>query len=151
VITGLAMSFIFVPITTQAYGTLANEQIGNASGIFNLVRNIGGSIGISVAQTLIVRRADVHQNQISASIPLAGYWFEQRMNNLSRYLGHQTNPANALGAARGQVYQQVIQQARLWAFIDIFRWTALLAFLSVGVVWLFRKISHGRGPAVAAH
>ena len=151
VITGLAMSFIFVPITTQAYGTLANEQIGNASGIFNLVRNIGGSIGISVAQTLIVRRADVHQNQISASIPETGYWFEQRMSNLSRFLGHQTNPANALGAARGQVYQQVVQQARLWAFVDIFRWTALIAFLAVGVVWLFRKISHGRGPAVAAH
>ena len=151
VITGLAMSFIFVPITTQAYGTLANEQIGNASGIFNLVRNIGGSIGISLAQTLIVRRAAVHQSQISASIPVSSYWLEQRLSNLGRLLGHQTNPANATGGAQSEVYRQIIAQANLWAFVDIFRWTALVAFLAVGVVWLFRKIRPGRGPAVAAH
>ncbi len=56
VITGFALSFVFVPITTSAYGTLSNEQIGNASGIFNLIRNVGGSIGISLAQTELTRR-----------------------------------------------------------------------------------------------
>ena len=54
-ITGFALSFVFVPISTAAYGTLSNEQIGNASGLFNLMRNVGGSIGISVAQTLLTR------------------------------------------------------------------------------------------------
>src|SRR5579862_5305803 len=56
-ITGFGLSFVFVPISTAAYGTLDNKQIGNASGVFNLMRNIGGSIGISVAQTLLIRRA----------------------------------------------------------------------------------------------
>ena len=48
-ITGFGLSFVFVPINTAAYGTLRNEQIGNASGLFNLMRNVGGSIGISLA------------------------------------------------------------------------------------------------------
>jgi DHA2 family multidrug resistance protein len=150
VITGFALSFVFVPITTQAYGTLSNQQIGNASGIFNLVRNVGGSIGIALAQTLLTRRADVHQTLVAASAPTTGYWFEQRMNLLTRYLDSATNPANAAGGARGVLYQQVEAQGRLWAFVDIFRWTGLVAFLCVGVVWLFRKVKAGHAP-VGAH
>lgn len=150
IITGFAMSFIFVPITTQAYGTLRNEQIGNASGIFNLVRNIGGSIGISVAQTLITRRADVHQTQISGELPMTGYWLEQRMSALTNYLGRAINPANARGGARAQINHQLVTQARLWAYVDVFRWTAVLAFAAVGVVWMFRKVRPGKGP-MGAH
>jgi MFS transporter, DHA2 family, multidrug resistance protein len=150
VITGFALSFIFVPITTQAYGTLSNQQIGNASGIFNLVRNVGGSIGIALAQTLLIRRADVHQTRIAGSVPIDGYWFEDRMGNLTRYLGHAaTNPANAMGGARGMIYQQLEAQGTLWAFVDIFRWTGLVAFCCVGIVWLFRKVKGGRAPAGA--
>jgi DHA2 family multidrug resistance protein len=78
VITGFALSFVFVPITTQAYGTLKNEQIGNASGIFNLMRNIGGSVGISVAQTLLTRRSAVHQNEITNYVPQSGFYYQQR-------------------------------------------------------------------------
>src|SRR5580692_4195269 len=64
-ITGFGLSFVFVPISTAAYGTLDNKQIGNASGLFNLMRNVGGSIGISIAQTLLTRRSAVHQNLIT--------------------------------------------------------------------------------------
>ena len=70
-ITGFGLSFIFVPISTAAYGTLDNKQIGNASGLFNLFRNVGGSIGISIAQTLLTRRTSVHQNEILNSVPLS--------------------------------------------------------------------------------
>jgi MFS transporter, DHA2 family, multidrug resistance protein len=151
VITGFALSFVFVPITTQAYGTLRNEQIGNASGIFNLVRNIGGSIGISVAQTLLTRRSDVHQNEISASIPQAGYWFQQRTNALSHFLGRQLGDGQGLIASQAQIYNQIGQQALLWSFVDVFRWMALLAFASVGMVWLFKKVQPGRKPPAGAH
>jgi MFS transporter, DHA2 family, multidrug resistance protein len=149
VITGFAMSFVFVPITTQAYGTLANQEIGNASGIFNLVRNVGGSVGISVAQTLLVRRAALHQNRIVGSVPRSDYWLEQRLSSLSTFLSHSVAKANAMGGAEGQLYTQLVNQARLWAFVDVFRWTALLAFLSVAVVWLFQKVRAGKGPAGA--
>jgi DHA2 family multidrug resistance protein len=149
IITGFGLSFVFVPITTQAYGTLRNDQIGNASGIFNLLRNIGGSIGISVAQTLLVRRSASHQNEIIGSIPSTQYWFQQRIASISGYLSHHTTAPNASGAAAGQIYQQVGRQSLLWAFVDVFRWTALLSFGCVVLVWLFRKVRPGRGPAGA--
>ncbi len=151
IVTGFALSFVFVPITTQAYGTLPNDQIGNASGIFNLLRNIGGSVGISIAQTLLTRRADLHQNEIINFVPQSGYWFEQQTSRIGRYLGHQTNPANSNAAAAGQLYQQLGQQSLLWAFVDVFRWMALLCFASILLVWLFRKVQPGKKAPAGAH
>ena len=151
VITGFALSFVFVPITTQAYGTLRNDQIGNASGIFNLLRNIGGSMGISVAQTLLTRRADTHQNEIINYVPQSGYWFEQQSANLRNYFSHLTNAPNAVGAAASQLYGELGQQALLWAFVDVFRWMSLLCFGSVGLVWLFKKVKPGKKAPAGAH
>ncbi len=148
-ITGFALSFIFVPITTAAYGTLPRSAIGNASGIFNLLRNVGGSVGISAAQTMLVRRADFHQNQILNYVPQSGAEFQQRLGAVQGFLGRQTNPANASGAAAGTLYQQLGAQALTWAFVDIFRWSALVCFLSVAAVWLFRKVS--KKPPAGAH
>ena len=61
IINGFAMGFVFVPLTTMAMGTLSNEQIGNASGIYNLMRNTGGSIGIAMMTTFLARGAQSHQ------------------------------------------------------------------------------------------
>jgi MFS transporter, DHA2 family, multidrug resistance protein len=57
IISGVAAASIFVPLTTSAMGTLGREQMGNAAGIFNLMRNIGGSIGIAAITTLVTRHA----------------------------------------------------------------------------------------------
>ena len=149
VITGFALSFVFVPITTVSYGTLPNSEIGNASGIFNLLRNVGGSIGISLAQTLLTRRSDAHQNDILNSVPQSGAQFQQRMGAMQGYLGHQTNPANAHAAAQGQMYSQLGGQALLWAFVDVFRWLAVICFVNVAVVWLFKKVKPGKAAAGA--
>jgi MFS transporter, DHA2 family, multidrug resistance protein len=150
IITGFALSFVFVPITTESYGTLRNEQIGNASGLFNLIRNIGGSIGISVAQTLLTRRSDFHQNEITNYVARSQIWFQQQTNGLNQFLGQARNPSNALQASRGTLYRELGQQALLWAFVDVFRWIALLCFGCVVFVWLFRKVGHGKAP-VGAH
>jgi len=151
IITGFALSFVFVPITTQCYATLRNEEIGNASGIFNLIRNIGGSIGISVAQTLLTRRSDLHQNEIVGSVPQAGYWFQQRSSELERFLGRQLGHPQGTPGAHAQLYQQVLQQARLWAFVDVFRWIALLCFGCIALVWLFKRVQPGRRAPAGAH
>jgi MFS transporter, DHA2 family, multidrug resistance protein len=151
VITGFALSFVFVPITTQSYDTLRNEQIGNATGIFNLVRNVGGSVGISLAQTLLTRRAAVHQNEIVNHVARTQMHFQQSISALTGFLGRQVNPANALRGAASTLYQSLGQQALLWAFVDVFRWTALLCFLCMVLVWLFRKARHIKGKPAMAH
>src|ERR1700733_10002009 len=95
-ITGFGLSFVFVPISTAAYGTLRNDQIGNASGLFNLMRNIGGSIGISIASTLLTRRAAVHQNEILNSVPQSGQQFENSIGNLQHALTPYFGAVNTL-------------------------------------------------------
>ena len=146
VATGFALSFVFVPITTQAYSTLRNDQIGNASGIFNLLRNIGGSVGISIAQTMLVRRTDVHQTQIVNYVSTTQLWFEQQLSAITGYLTQHTAAANAPGAAAANMYQRLGQQALLWSFVDVFRWMSLICFASVILVWMFKKAKPGKAP-----
>jgi hypothetical protein len=105
-ITGFGLSFVFVPISTAAYGTLDNTQIGNASGLFNLMRNVGGSIGISIATTLLTRRAAAHQNDLTNYMPQSGAAYQNSLGGaqqaVSGYFGpaHSLFPAPALPAAR---------------------------------------------------
>jgi DHA2 family multidrug resistance protein len=148
-ITGFGLSFVFVPISTAAYGTLKNEQIGNASGLFNLMRNVGGSIGISIASTLLTRRADVHQNEIINSVPVTGQQFQNSLHATQQALTGTYGAANALAPAQASLYEQLGRQASLWAFVDVFRWLSLMCFVCVGVVWVLKKVKPGKGPAGA--
>ncbi|HEX4005154.1 MAG TPA: DHA2 family efflux MFS transporter permease subunit [Acidobacteriaceae bacterium] len=139
-VTGFALSFVFVPIATMATTTLTNEQMGNATGIFNLLRNIGGSIGISMAETALIRRESFHQSMIAASAPRTGLWFELHMAQSSAYFGRALGHAAGQPAALAAMYMQLERQAMLWSFVDVFRWTALIAFAAGGMVWLFRRV-----------
>ena len=152
-ITGFGLSFVFVPINTAAYGTLEQKQIGNASGLFNLMRNVGGSIGISIAQTLLTRRTAVHQNLIINSVPITGQQFQNQLSALQNFFSTTGSgpfgPTNSLPPARATIYQQLGRQAATWAFVDVFRWLSLLCFFCVGIVWFLKKVKPGKGPAGA--
>jgi DHA2 family multidrug resistance protein len=148
-LTGFALSFVFVPISTAAYGTLHQQQIGNASGVFNLMRNVGGSIGISVAQTLLTRRTAAHQNEILNYVPQSGQQFQNAVKSTQQSLSGSFGKANSLPAALGRLYGELGRQAALWSFVDVFRWLSLLCFLCVGVVWTFKKVKPGKAPTGA--
>jgi len=148
-ITGFGLSFVFVPISTAAYGTLRNDQIGNASGLFNLMRNVGGSIGISIASTLLTRRSAVHQNEILNSVPRSGQQFQNAVNSMTQALTGHFGKANAADPAQARLYLELQRQASNWAFVDVFRWLSLLCFFCVGIVWLFKKVKPGKAPAGA--
>jgi DHA2 family multidrug resistance protein len=148
-ITGFGLSFVFVPITTAAYGTLRNEQIGNASGLFNLMRNVGGSIGISIATTMLTRRAAVHQTEILNSSPMNGLQLQNALSGSQQSLtGHFGGP-NAAAAAQPSVYSGLLRHASAWAFVDVFRWLSLLCFFCVLIVWFFKRVKPGKAPAGA--
>jgi MFS transporter, DHA2 family, multidrug resistance protein len=149
-VTGFALSFVFVPISAMATATVKNEEMGNATGIFNLLRNIGGSIGISMAQTTLIRRSAYHQTQIVAAIPRASNVYENMTQRLSGFIGRDLGRTAGAAGAQGEMYKQINQQALLWSFVDVFRWTALLAFLAAILVWLFQNVKAKKG-AVAMH
>jgi DHA2 family multidrug resistance protein len=148
VLIGFFLSFVFVPIGNMATITLTNEQMGNATGIFNLLRNIGGSIGISLASTMLIRRAAFHQAGIAASAPRTGVWFQHYSAQMAGHFAQHLGRAQGEPAALAAMYMQLERQALLWGFVDVFRWTALVAFVAGMVVWLFRRISHGDDGSV---
>jgi len=138
-LTGFALSFVFVPLATMSTSTIAREEMGNATGLFNMLRNIGGSIGIAMATTAIIRRAALHQTEIGAHLSPSSPVFQQKSRLIASYLGHQIGQSSARRGAMGLIYDLLQQQSALMAYVDVFRWTALLAFFCAGAVWLFRK------------
>jgi MFS transporter, DHA2 family, multidrug resistance protein len=138
-LTGFALSFVFVPLATTTTSTLSREEMGNATGLFNMLRNIGGSIGIAMATTALIRRAALHQTELGANLATSGGVLQQNARALAGYLGVQLGHPQGRPGALGAIYGMLEQQAVLLAYIDIFRWTALLSFFCAGAVWLFDK------------
>jgi len=148
-LTGFALSFVFVPLATMATSTIPREEMGNATGLFNMLRNIGGSIGISMATTALIRRAALHQNEIGTNLSPA--ILQQRSAALAYYLAHRIGPAQARPGSFGMLYGLMQQQSALMAYVDVFRWTALLAFFCAAASWLFKKPVKGAKPPTGVH
>jgi DHA2 family multidrug resistance protein len=150
VLSGLAIGFVFVPLTVMATGTLTNEQIGNATGIFNLMRNIGGSFGIAAVTTMLARGAQLHQAAMVHNLTPYDPAYQQRLHELTAALVARGNPMTAVQQAYGAVYGTLVQQATLLAYIDNFRMLAFLCLLCIPAALLFKRVKAGR-PAPAMH
>ena len=128
-ITGFALSFVFVPLANLSTSTLSREEMGNATGLFNMLRNIGGSIGIAMATTALIRRAALHQNDLAGQISPSNPVLQQKSAQIAAYLAISSDaPAAAAPAPSACSIGMMQQQSALKAYVDVFRWTALLAF-----------------------
>ena len=149
ILSGLAIGFVFVPLTVMATGTLTNEQIGNATGIFNLMRNIGGSFGIAAVTTMLARGAQVHQAAMVHHLTPYDPAFQQRLHEMTGALAARGNPMRATQQAYGAIYQALVAQGTLLAYIDNFRLLAFLCLLCVPAALLFKRVKAGRqAPAM---
>ncbi len=150
ILNGVAISFIFVPLTTATMGQLMQNQIGNASGLYNLMRNLGGSIGIAFVTTMLARGAQKHQALLVGHMTATDPAFVQQFNAAEHAFAHQANPVLATGEAYSVLYQTLDAQAHLWAFVDNFRFFCFLALASIPLVFLFKKVTRPP-PKAAAH
>jgi DHA2 family multidrug resistance protein len=141
---GMGMAFVFVPLTTTTMGMLGNEQMGNATGIFNLMRNIGGSIGISIATTFVARHAQAHQTTLVAHLTPYDAAYREHLQSLQGAMAFPHNQSLAVA----DIYHTLVQQATTMAYVDTFRWLALLCLLCAPVAIFFKKVK-SRGPALA--
>ncbi len=152
ILSGFFIGFVFVPLVTMAMGLLPNEQLGNAAGLYNLLRNVGGSVGISVVNTLLVRRAQVHQSELVHSISLGAPDVRQRLQATARVLAAHSDPVTAMNRARKLIELSTMQQAQLWAYVDDFRYLALLCFVCIPIAFLMKRVSRRPGAArIVAH
>ena len=150
ILSGACLSLIFIPLATSTMGTLRNEEIGNASGLYNLMRNVGGSIGIAVVNTLLARHEQVHRDELSHNIAQYSHTFQDQWNALTAYLSQHTDPATAARQATGILNRMVEGQSALWSFVDDFRYLAALCFLCAPIAFAMVKVRK-RGGASMAH
>ncbi|MFZ0938434.1 MAG: DHA2 family efflux MFS transporter permease subunit [Candidatus Sulfotelmatobacter sp.] len=150
-ISGFGSGCVFVPLSTTAMAFLKNEEIGNASGLYNLLRNIGGSIGISVVNTIVARHEQLHRNELAASLSPGRITVHNSIQGMQQYLTTQgSSSTTALERAYGLINEALNGQARLWSYVDDFRYMALMCFGCVPIVFALKKAMR-KGPAGAAH
>jgi DHA2 family multidrug resistance protein len=140
IVQGFGMGFIFVPLMTLAVGTLRNEQMGNATGLFNLMRNIGGSIGISATMTYLVRSAQRHQALLTAHLTPYDPVYRQHLAGIGATLGSIAGAPQAKQMAHGAIYGILLQQSTLMAFVDTYRWMAVAVLFCIPGAILMRKV-----------
>ena len=141
IVSGLAMGFVFVPLTTMTLSRLPKQEMGNATGIYNLMRNIGGSIGIASVTTMLVRGAQAHQNYLAANVGAGNSITSGLVQGLQAKLFSQgADMVTAHQKALGTLYRSTQQQASLMAYMDNFRLMASLALLCVPMLLLFQRL-----------
>ncbi|MEN6367783.1 MAG: DHA2 family efflux MFS transporter permease subunit [Thermoguttaceae bacterium] len=146
ILTGAGMGFLMVPLMTAAFADLSNEQMGNASGVFNLARNIGGGIGISLTTTLVARGTQTHSALLVGHLSPYDPEFQQYLQKATAMLSQYSDPVTAQRQAYAMLYGMMQQQANLFAYVDTFRLLAVLCALCIPVVFLLRKAKSHGGP-----
>ena len=121
-------------------------------GLYNLLRNVGGSVGISVVNTLLVRRAQVHQSELTHSLTLGTPEVQQRLQAIAAALARHSDPVTAMSRARKILELSLMQQSQLWAYVDDFRYLALLCFACIPIAFVLQRVrSRPGGARIAAH
>jgi MFS transporter, DHA2 family, multidrug resistance protein len=151
IISGAAAGMVFIPLSTTAMGTLSNRQMGNASGIYNLLRNIGGSIGISLQSTLVARHEQLRRAELAGRLSASNPAFDHVYNNLHNFLWMRRGSGLLAQRTYDMIQHTLDRQAALLSYVDDFRYLAMGCFACVPIVFLLKKVVAKRGATPAAH
>jgi DHA2 family multidrug resistance protein len=146
----IGLAFLFVPINTAAYGVIPKGKNNAASGLINLARNIGGSVGISLVTTMLARRAQVHQTYLVGHVNSGSGRLQAMLSGaMHTLLGRGSSAHEATRQAYGLVANNVDQQATMLAYIDNFRMLGIAILVMIPFVFLMKKVQPG--GTIAAH
>jgi DHA2 family multidrug resistance protein len=144
----IGMAFLFVPINTLVYAGVPLEKNNAVSGIVNLSRNMGGDVGIAFVTTLIARRAQKHQVDLSAYTTHYSDAFQAKLNGIVAALEHSgASAADAMHKATAALYGQLVQQATTLAYIDAIEILAVATAFMVPLLFLTERPAAGAAPA----
>jgi len=149
VLQAVGLAFLFVPINTAAYSYLPRNKNNAASGLMNLARNIGGSVGISFVTTMLDRRTQKHLTDLMSHLTSANAQFQAMVRAIAPSLmTHGTSPADAQQQAYGVLQGMVQRQATMLAYIDNFYLLGFVILAMVPMVFLMKKARSGGEMAV---
>jgi DHA2 family multidrug resistance protein len=147
----LGLAFLFIPINVAAFSFVPKEKTNNGTGLINLARNIGASVGIATVTTLLDRRAQFHQQVLGSHVNMLDPSYRAMVDNTAqRLLAQGSSAAQASAQAHGMLYNLVQRQSAMLAFLDNF-WLLGVIFLTViPLMFLLKKAEPHSGP-VAVH
>jgi len=149
----VGLPFMFIPINTVAYDGLPPNQTNQASALMNVARNLGGSIGISLANVVLAQRTQFHQSRLVENTVPSSPVFQSTLQQLTKYFTlHGAAAGDAKGQAIGMIGQLVQTQATILAYIDVFHVCAITAAAMIPLVLLLvRRTQIHSGRAAAGH
>jgi len=150
VLQGGAMACMFIPLSAAAMSHVPRERMGNATSIFNLMRNIGGSVGIAVMTTLLARRQQFHQNRlVEHLLPGQPRTYELLHQFTGFFILKGSDPATASRQALGALYGMVRQQAAMLSFVEAFKVMGLVFLVMIPMVILLKDPKKNHAPSRA--
>jgi MFS transporter, DHA2 family, multidrug resistance protein len=150
-IQGAALALLFVPLTTATMDPIPKEEMGNATSMFNLMRNLGGSFGIAAATTYLFRRTQLHTNQLGARVtefsPAARTMTKGLTANM---MAHGSDPNLAGRQAYVATWGLIQRQASMLSFVDTFVAMAIVFLLVLPLLFVMKR-PRSRGGGAAMH
>jgi MFS transporter, DHA2 family, multidrug resistance protein len=145
VIVGVGLPLMFVPITTASYDGLQPDKTDLASALINLARNFGGSIGVSMSQTLLARREQFHQSRLAEQVGTWNPHYHQTLQRAQSYFaGQPSTGGDPTQTANAWIGQAVELQASFLSFIDVFFILGVVAAFIVPVALTLRSVKTGK-------
>jgi DHA2 family multidrug resistance protein len=150
VFIALGLPFLFIPINTLCYSGIPQEKYNEVSGLTALMRNLGGSVGISFVTTLLARLSQKHQAMLMANTAPGSPPFEALRSGLAGAWKHRGNSTpDAMQHAGAQIYGMAELQARLLAYVDVIWIMVGLTALLIPIPFLMRRPKKLAPPAPA--
>ncbi|HWV97532.1 MAG TPA: DHA2 family efflux MFS transporter permease subunit [Xanthobacteraceae bacterium] len=147
IILGVGLPLIFIPITAASYDGIPPSQTDQASALINLARNFGGSIGVSLSQTVLAQRQQFHQSRLVEHIGTWNPVYNDTLARVQDYLKTRSATGSPSGSSVAVIGQILHGQATLLAYIDVFVVLAALAGLMVPLALSLRTVKRGGAPA----
>jgi DHA2 family multidrug resistance protein len=144
----IGLPFLFIPISTVSYSDVPANRTNQASSLINVARNLGGSIGVSLANNEIMTRSQFHQARLSEHAVPSSSSFQDTVAHVTQYFVSQgASLMDAQRRAIGWIGQIIVGQSTLMAYMDVFWMASLFALAMVPLALMLRSVS---GHATAA-
>ncbi len=149
IVLGIGMGFFFIPLTTMTMSGIRREEMGNASAIYNLLRNLGGSFGVAFVTTVLSRRAQVHQNHLVEHLTPFDSAFQMFSEQGAKFLQYRgfSESAPEYGSL-GMIYRELLRQASMMAFNDAFFLVCIIMSCVLPLVFFMRRAKPGAAPGM---
>lgn len=151
-VQGLSMGLLFVPLSTLTMAMVPKEKMGNATSLFSLMRNLGGSVGIALVATTLSRRAQVHASILGSNVTAFNPQASSMLNGArASFMAHGADWMTASQQAYQAIWGTVLRESVMVAFVDVFRGLALVFLAAVPLVLLMRRLRTGATPPADVH